>query len=64
MRADAAEAALIDADLDARDAALAAALAPDEPAAGVPAPPAHPDAPSMTAPWWLDDEQLRDRYRS
>lgn len=61
MRADAAEAARIDADLDARDAALAAALAPDEPAPGPAA--THPDAPAMTPPWWLDDDQLRGRYR-
>lgn len=64
MRADAAEAALIDADLDARDAALAAALTPEDAEAD----PStvgrrHPDAPAMTAPWWLDDDQLRGRYR-
>lgn len=75
MRADAAEAARIDADLDAQDAALAAALAPhadrtpdgDDPSAATTVGPTarrHPDAPAMTAPWWLDDDQLRGRYRS
>lgn len=54
MRADAAEARRIDAELDARAAAGTAA-------AGTAAP---PDAPPLTRPWWLDDEQMRDRYRA
>lgn len=79
MRKDAAEAAAIDADLDAQDAALAAALRPTGggPAEATPAgstaetaraattgPGRHPAAPAMTAPWWLDDDQLRHRYRN
>lgn len=50
MRADAVEARRLDAELDAR-------------AAGAAEPAPHPDAPPLTRPWWLDDEQLRDRYR-
>lgn len=64
MRADAIEAQRIDAELDARAAAAAPGADPATPApAGAAAPPAHPDAPSSSRPWWLDDEQVRDRYR-
>lgn len=31
--------------------------------AGPVGPAAHPDTPPLSRPWWLDDEQLRDRYR-
>lgn len=70
MRADAVEARRIDAALDAQGATGGpAAGAPADDVAGPagPAAPAasaaHPDAPALTRPWWLDDEQMRDRYR-
>lgn len=56
MRADAIEARRIDAELDARAAATAPAATGT--AATTPA-----DPPPPSRPWWLDDEQLRDRYR-
>jgi hypothetical protein len=39
---------------------------PDEHPAGTEAPakPTHPDTPGMSRPWWLDDPELRDRYRN
>ena len=73
MRADAVEARRIDAELDAESPAAAASPPPQRPADGTAVPagiaeartaPAHPDAPLMSRPWWLDDPELRDRYRS
>jgi putative membrane protein len=73
MRADAVEARRVDAELDAESPHPAASTAPQRPADGTAVPvvageaptaPAHPDAPPMTRPWWLDDPELRDRYRS
>ena len=70
MRADAIEARRVDAELDAR--AASARLGTDAPGgspaggpsgAGTAEPAPHPDTPPLTRPWWLDDEQLRDRYR-
>jgi len=73
MRADAVEARRIDAELDAESRPAAASPPPEGPADGTAVPagidgaptaPAQPDAPPMTRPWWLDDPELRDRYRS
>jgi len=60
MRADAAEARRIDAELDAQ--APPSRTGPAAP--GTERSVTRPDAPPMSRPWWLDDEQLRDRYRS
>jgi len=60
MRADAAEARRIDAELDAQ--APPSRTGPATP--GTERSVTRPDAPPMSRPWWLDDEQLRDRYRS
>jgi len=77
MRADAVEARRIDAELDAESAsppasalpASSSPVRPDEHTAvpagtEAPAKPTHPDTPGMSRPWWLDDPELRDRYRS
>ena len=78
MRADAVEARRIDAELDAESSSPPASsplassppVRPEEKTAvraGIdeaPAKPTHPDAPAMSRPWWLDDPELRDRYRS
>jgi putative membrane protein len=65
LRADAVEARRVDAELDAVDAAQAA----NGVVAGIPAGssgaagPAAEPAPAGSRPWWLDDPELRDRYR-
>jgi putative copper resistance protein D len=77
MRADAVEARRIDAELDAESASPPASalpapsspVRPDEHTAlpagtEAPAKPTHPDTPGMSRPWWLDDPELRDRYRN
>jgi putative membrane protein len=77
MRADAVEARRIDAELDAESSSPPASalpassppVRPDEHTAvragpDAAAKPTHPDAPGMSRPWWLDDPELRDRYRS
>ena len=73
MRADAVEARRIDAQLDAESPAAAASPPAERPAAGTAVPaviagaptaPAHPDAPPMSRPLWLDDPEMRDRYRN
>lgn len=64
LRADALEARRVDAELDAQDDARAAATdmsggreTPDGPALPM------TTAPKGNRPWWLDDPELRDRYR-
>jgi len=75
MRADAVEARRIDAELDAASPSppagesapsvgLAGSAAVPAAIDNVLAAPVHPDAPPMSRPWWLDDPELRDRYRS
>jgi len=67
LRADAVEASKVDAELDAIDAVAAAAVGTYPPAVE-PDLPGHvdgrPEAPATSRPWWLDDPELRDRYRN
>lgn len=72
MRADAVEARLIDAELDAGSPSPPGAQSQVQPDANAPVPAGaneaptnqpRPDTPPMSRPWWLDDPELRDRYR-
>ena len=64
MRADALEARRVDAELDAADAAAVAGRETPSDEASVKDAAGNPGhAPVTARPWWLDDPELRDRYR-
>ena len=61
MREDEAEARVIDAELDAQDAASAPAAAS---ATGVPGVAAEAGQPALQRPWWESDRRFADRFRA